>query len=309
MVYGAIFIPMESPRTIQGRQIGANELATIRRLITSHPDWHRTRISQELCREWNWCNEAGQLKDIAARSLLRKLDYQGLIQLPAPVRSANNAFRNRSDRQGTLEFESLRVEGRLSDLQPLQILQVTRKQDVQLFRTLLQQYHYLGYSGPVGENLKYLVYDRQERVLGCLLYGAAAWRVASRDLFIGWDEAARKSGLSRIANNMRFLILPGIRVPHLASHLLAMISRRISSDWQEKYGHPILLLETFVEQQRFAGTCYKAANWISVGETTGRTRNHSNGIPMAPIKSVWLYPLHRSFVKRLTGSAMVPDRP
>jgi len=273
MAYGAIFIPMESPRTIQGRQIGANELATIRRLITSHPDWHRTRISQELCREWNWCNEAGQLKDIAARSLLRKLDYQGLIQLPAPVRSANNAFRNRSDRQGTLEFESLQIEGRLSDLQPLQILQVTRKQDVQLFRTLLQQYHYLGYSGPVGENLKYLVYDRQERVLGCLLYGAAAWRVASRDLFIGWDEAARKSGLSRIANNMRFLILPGIRVPHLASHLLAMISRRISSDWQEKYGHPILLLETFVEQQRFAGTCYKAANWISVGETTGRTRN------------------------------------
>ncbi|MEA3290698.1 MAG: DUF4338 domain-containing protein [Pseudomonadota bacterium] len=298
---------MESPRTIQGRQIGASELATIRGLITSHPDWHRTRISQELCREWNWCNEAGQLKDIAARSLLRKLDQQGLIQLPAPVRSANNAFRNRSDRQGMLELEPLRIEGRLSDLQPLRILQVTRTADVQLFRTLLQQHHYLGYSGPVGENLKYLVYDRQERVLGCLLYGAAAWRVASRDRFIGWDEAARKGGLSRIANNMRFLILPDIRVPHLASHLLAMISRRISNDWQAKYGHPILLLETFVEQQRFTGTCYKAANWISVGETTGRTRNHSNGVPRAPVKSVWLYPLHRSFVKRLAGSVMMPD--
>jgi hypothetical protein len=296
---------MESSLTIQGRQIGANELTTIRVLISAHPDWHRTRISQELCRAWNWCNEAGRLKDIAARSLLRKLDHQGLIQLPAPVRSANNAFRNRSDQQKTLDFESLRIEDRLSDLQPLRILRVTQTSEIQLFRTLLQQYHYLGYSGPVGENLKYLVYDRQGRVLGCLLYGAAAWRVASRDRFIGWDESARKCGLSRIANNMRFLILPGIRVPHLASHLLAIISRRISSDWQAKYGHPILLLETFVEQQRFAGTCYKAANWIPVGETTGRTRNHNSKTPMAPVKSVWLYPLHRFFQRQLTGSAMM----
>ena len=300
---------MEPALTLQGRQIGASELATIRDLISSHPDWHRTRISQELCRAWNWCNEAGRLKDIAARSLLRKLDHQGLIQLPAPVRSANNAFRNRSDRQGTLDFESLQIEGRLSDLQPLRILRVSKTPEVQLFRTLLQQYHYLGYSGTVGENLKYLVYDCQERLLGCMLYGAAAWRVASRDRFIGWNESARKCGLSRIANNMRFLILPDIRVPHLASHLLATISRRISSDWQEKYGHPILLLETFVEQQRFAGTCYKAANWIPVGETTGRTRNHSNGTPMAPVKSVWLYPLHRSYQKRLAGSVMMPDGP
>ena len=298
---------MESPRTLQGRQIGANELATIRELIASHPNWHRTRLSQELCRAWNWSNEAGRLKDIAARSLLCKLDHQGLIQLPAPMRSANNAFRNRPDKQKTLEFESHRIEGRLPDLQPLRILQVTHAHEARLFRTLLQQYHYLGYSGPVGENLKYLVYDRQERLLGCLLYGAAAWRIASRDRFIGWDESARQHGLSRIANNMRFLILPDIRVSHLASHLLALVSRRISNDWQAKYGHPILLLETFVEQRRFAGTCYKAANWIPVGETTGRTRNHSSGSPMAPVKSVWLYPLHRSFQKHLVGMAMMPD--
>ncbi len=299
---------MESPLTLQGRQIGAGELALIQELISAHPDWHRTRLSQELCREWSWCNEAGRLKDIAARSLLRKLDQQGLIQLPAPVCSANNAFRNRPDRQETVEFESLlRIESRLSDLQPLRILRVTRTQEVRLFRTLLQQYHYLGYSGPVGENLKYLVYDRQGRLLGCLLYGAAAWRVDSRDRFIGWDDAARGRGLSRIAHNMRFLVLPGIRVPHLASHLLAAISRRISSDWQEQYGHPILLLETFVEQQRFAGTCYKAANWIPVGHTTGRTRNHSSGAPIAPVKSVWLYPLHRSFRKRLVGTTMLRD--
>ena len=268
---------MESPLRIQGRQIGAGELATINELISSHPDWHRTRISQELCRQWNWCNETGQLKDIAARSLLRKLDTE-------------------------------QIEGRLSDLQPIRIQPVTQASDGRLFRRLLQQYHYLGYSGPVGENLKYLVYDRQRRLLGCLLYGAAAWRVAGRDRFIGWDEDARKRGLSRIANNMRFLILPGVRVPHLASHLLALISRRISADWQARYGHPILLLETFVEQQRFTGTCYKAANWIPVGQTTGRTRNHNSGEPKVPIKSVWLYPLHRSFQKRLVDSARIQER-
>jgi hypothetical protein len=299
---------MESPLTLQGRQIGADELATIRGLISAHRDWHRTRLSQELCRVWHWYNEAGRVKDIAARSLLRKLDHQGLIQLPAPVRSANNAYRNRQDVPGKAStgMELARFEGRLSDLQPLRTHQITHAQDVRLFRTLLQQYHYLGYRGPVGENLKYLVYDRQERLLGCLLYGAAAWQVASRDRFIGWDESARRQGLSRIANNMRFLILPTIRVPHLASHLLAIISRRISNDWQHKYGHRILLLETFVEQQRFTGTCYKAANWIAVGQTTGRTRNHRSGTPMAPIKSVWLYPLHRSFRKRLAG-AMILD--
>jgi len=300
---------MESALTIQGRQIGASELATIHALISAHPDWHRTRISQELCREWNWCNEAGRLKDIAARSLLRKLDHRGLIQLPAAVRSANNAFRHRPVVQLALDLEPVQIEGRLSDLQPLRIDQVTQAQELRLLRGLLQQHHYLGYRGPVGENLKYLVYDRQGRLLAGLLFGAAAWRVASRDRFIGWDESARQCGLSRIANNMRFLILPDIRVPHLASHLLALISRRISSDWQAQYGHPIVLLETFVEQARFAGTCYKAANWIRVGRTTGRTRNHRTGAPLAPVKSVWLYPLHRSFRKQLVGMATMPDGP
>ncbi len=290
---------MESALTIQGRQIGARELATIQQLISSHPHWHRTRISQELCREWNWCNEAGRLKDMAARSLLRKLDHRGLIQLPAAVRSGNNAFRNRPLVQLALDFESVQIEGQLSDLQPLRIEPVTQAQQVRLFRTLLQQHHYLGYSGPVGENLKYLVYDRQARLLACLLFGAAAWRVASRDRFIGWDECARKCGLSRIANNMRFLILPKIRVPHLASHLLAATRRRICSDWQAKYGHPILLLETFVEQPRFAGTCYKADNWIHVGQTTGRTRNHRRGEPRVAVKSIWLYPLCHGFRQRL----------
>jgi len=156
-------------------------------------------------------------------------------------------------------------------------------------------------SEQVGENLQYLFYDCHDRLLGCMLYGAAAWQVADRDHYIGWDASARKRNLSRIANNMRFLILPWVQIPHLASHILAIIRHRLSSNWQDKYGHPILLIETFVEQDRFAGTCYKADNWICVGKTRGRSRNHNCGDPMVPVKSVWLYPLYRKFRQALTA--------
>jgi hypothetical protein len=286
---------MVSTLTIQGRQVTSTDLATIRDLIAIHPDWHRTRLSQELCRRWEWNNEQGRPKDMAARALLRKLDCMELIELPAPIRSANNAFRNRPVELDILEQEGTLIEGRLSDLQPIRIQRVESPEDARRFRGLLQQYHYLGYTGAVGENLQYLIHDRQGRLLGCMLYGAAAWRVADRDRFIGWDSAARQRGLSRIANNMRFLILPWVRISHLASHLLALTRRRISTDWQEKYGHPILLLESFIEQRRFAGTCYRADNWIRVGQTTGRSRNHNSGDSRVPVKSVWLYPLQRRF--------------
>lgn len=294
---------METVLTIQGRQVAANDLGTIRELIATHPDWHRTRLSQELCRRWRWVNEKGRLKDMAARALLRKLDGAGLIELPAPVRSANNGSRNQPVMLDATHLETPPIEGGLQALQPVRVQPVGSTEDAQLFRGLLQQHHYLGYSGTVGENLQYLLHDRQDRLLGCMLYGAAAWRVADRDRFIGWDEADRKRYLSRIANNMRFLILPWVRVPHLASHLLAVTRRCISTDWQEKYGHPILLLETFVEQRRFAGTCYKADNWIHVGQTTGRTRNHSSTEPTVPVKSIWLYPLRRGFRQVLAAPA------
>jgi len=239
---------------------------------------------------------------MAARSLLRKLDDAGLIELPAPVRSANNAFRNRAVKLDASDLNSAPLESRLSDLQPIRLRPVARTQEARLFRGLLQQHHYLGYRGPVGENLQYLIHDRRGRVLGCLLYGAAAWRMVDRDRFIGWDDSVRQQNLSGIANNMRFLILPWVRVEHLASHLLALSRRRICADWQEKYGHPIVLLETFVEQGRFAGTCYQADNWIRVGQTRGRSRNHSSGDPRVAVKSVWLYPLHRGFRSALVAA-------
>lgn len=293
---------METTLTLQGRQIGAADLATIRDLIATHPDWHRTRLSQELCRLWGWVNENGRLKDMAARAVLRKLDSAELIELPAAIRSANNRYRNQTVALDAQALDTSRIEGKLSTLQPLRIRRVASPEAACVFRGLVQQYHYLGYTGPVGENLQYLIYDRHERLLGCQLYGAAAWRVADRDRFIGWDEATRQRGLSRIANNQRYLILPWVRVPHLASHLLAVTRRRVSADWQAKYGHPILLLETFVEHPRFAGTCYQADNWIHVGQTTGRTRNHRGGAPTGARKAIWLYPLHRRFRRALRAT-------
>jgi len=290
-------LTMEQGIHLQGRTLSADDIVFIRGLIADHPTWHRTRLSQELCRCWNWTNAKGNLKDMAARSLLRKLDVQGVITLPPPVRSANNTFRHRAD--ALIHVAQAPISDRLDELTPLRVVPVQDPAHAQLFRGLLQAHHYLGYSGPVGENLQYLAFDRHERPLACLLFGAAAWRVASRDHFIGWDAMARKQGLARVANNMRFLILPWVRVEHLASHLLGQVRRRLSADWLIKYGHPIDLLETFVEVERFNGTCYAAANWIRVGETTGRSRNDRHKRLRVPVKSVWLYPLHKRFRHRL----------
>jgi hypothetical protein len=284
---------MEAGRIIQGRAVRAQDIAFIRGLIATHPSWHRTRLSQELCQRWGWVAANGRLKDMAARALLRKLHAQGLIALPAPVRSANNAFRHRSPAPVTIARAP--IEGPLTALAPLAFSPVHGERESQLFAGLLQRYHYLGYSGPVGENLKYLVTDRKARPVGCLLFGAPAWRMACRERFIGWDGATRAQGLALLANNMRFLILPWVHVPHLASHILGRIARRISADWHAKYGHRLVLLETYVEQGRFVGTCYRAANWVCVGETQGRSRNDRYKTLQVPVKSVWLYPLTQRF--------------
>ncbi len=292
---------MERGRIIQGRTVSAEDVEAIRALICAHPTWHRTRLSQELCRRWGWVAANGQCKDMAARSLLRKLDTEGLICLPAPVCSANNAFRHRAD--PALRVDESPIDTALAELTPLHISPVHEASEHRVFRALLQRYHYLGYRGPVGENLKYLIYDRQGRVLSCVLFGAAAWSMACRDRFIGWERAERERRLALLANNMRFLIVPWVRVSHLASHILGRVARRIRRDWQSQYAHSLVLLETTVEQQRFAGTCYRAANWHCVGETRGRSRNDRRKRLRVPVKSVWLYPLTPHFRSQLTQPA------
>ena len=196
---------------------------------------------------------------------------------------------------------SLPITAKLKTLAPLKVRLVEDKEALGLFKCFLSAYHYLGFNGTVGENLKYLVYDKNDRPLACLLFGACAWKCAQRDSFIGWDYATRGKNLSLVTNNTRFLILPWVKIEHLASHILAKVARRISSDWTAKYGHPVCILETFVECGRFKGTCYKSANWIYVGKTKGRGRNDVYNTLKVPIKDIYLYPLTKRFKEVLSS--------
>jgi hypothetical protein len=166
---------------------------------------------------------------------------------------------------------------------------------------LLNQYHYRGFHAAVGENVQYLARDGLGRELAVMVFGAAAWKVAVRDTFIGWSGEQRQRHLGAMANQQRFLILPWVRVPQLAAHLLALATRRLSADWQARYGHPIWLVETFVEWGRFAGTAYKAAGWLELGQTTGRTRQDRQRTLQSPRKSVWVRALHPAFRQHLNA--------
>lgn len=290
---------MNVSMVIQGRWVGPEELVRIRELLTEHGDWHRTRLSRELCGLWGWRNAAGQPKDMACRSLLLKLEARGCIRLPARRAASVNALRHRSAPMVAHTRDPITEP--LRDLLPVDIRIVEpSSEDSGLWRGLMAQYHYLGLRSGAGENIKYLVRDGRGRVLGGLGFAAAAWRCKDRDRFIGWDDGARARNLPHLTNNTRFLILPWVRVPHLASHVLGQIARRIGRDWQQKYGHELCALETFVDRERFAGTCYRAANWLKVGRTTGRTRNDLiNRGPLSSIKDIYVYPLARSFRQTL----------
>jgi len=296
------------PGIIQGRFIGEAEIAQVRLVLSEHGDWSRWRVSRHLATLWEWRSASGQLKDMAARTLLLKLEERGLIVLPArrqasPIRASRKPASGR-ERAWELYGEQTHaeVDVALADLLPLRIEEVSTKRHAgkqATFSHLLERHHYLSHRGTVGENMQYLVSDPEGDALACVLFGAAAWQCKARDQEIGWDAVARARGLSYVTNNTRFLILPWVRVPHLASHILGSITRRLSADWQEKYGHPIYLLETFVDTSRFAGTCYRAANWRMVGVTTGRTRQNKTQIPQAAPKAVWLYPLRKDFREAL----------
>jgi len=285
---------------IQGRTIGPEDMTLIRAALEGPAGSNRTRLSRELCRVWNWRNGAGRLKDMACRTLLLKLEARGYLRLPPRVTASVNGLRNRS--VGQVEHDQRAVEGPLRGLQPLRLEPVAEgTTEALLFKFLLQRYHYLGHRNCVGQNLKYLARDRQGRPLACLLFGAAAWKAAARDRWIGWETHQRQRHLALVSNNARFIVLPWVRVPHLASHLLGRVALRLAADWQQKYGQPIYLLETFVETPRFAGTCYRAAGWRRVGQTTGRTRNDDGRKPRTAPKAIYLKALRSDARQRLTA--------
>ncbi|MCG2788615.1 MAG: DUF4338 domain-containing protein [Actinomycetia bacterium] len=290
---------MNKTTLIQGREIVPKDIELIKQLIDINPSWRRTRLSKELCLLWNWQTDNGMLKDMSCRNLLLKLEKQKLIKLPGRKSGTNNAKRNSSI--ALVLHSSLPIIAKLKTLTPIQVRLAEDKDTLGLFKCFLSAYHYLGFSGTVGENLKYMVYDKDGRPLACLLFGACAWTAAPRDDFIGWDLLTRKKNLSLVTNNMRFLILPWVKVKHLASHILAKVARRIRDDWAAKYGHPVYILETFVECGRFLGTSYKAANWICVGKTKGRSRNDRYNTIKVPIKDIYLYPLTKRFKEVLSS--------
>jgi len=230
------------------------------------------------------------------RGMMLELARAGHIELP-PVRIR---IVNPRLRPAPVEIDQRPIEGRLSGLGPLEFRQVRRTPWESLFNSLIEHYHYLGYCQPVGEHLKYLVFSG-DRPVACLAWGSAPRHIGSRDRFIGWTKQQREKNLSLIACNTRFLILPWVRISCLASHILGKMVKVLPKDWERFYGHPLYYLETFVDRERFAGTCYRAANWVNVGRTTGRGKNDQTNRANRSLKDVWGYPLARDFRARLCG--------
>jgi hypothetical protein len=285
----------------RGRNVGSEDVAFIGQLIAAHPTFSRRRLSAQLCRAWNWVQPNGTLCDMVCRGLLLALHRAGFIQLPPPrCQPHNNALLHRRVRARALVDQSP-LEGPLASLGPLELRQVRRAPGEDLFAQLLADHHYLGYSRPVGEHLKYLVFA-QDRPVACLAWSSAPHHLAPRDQWIGWTPAQRERHRHLIAYNTRFLILAWVKVPHLASHLLSRVARVISADWQRLYDHPIHLLETFIDPERFRGTCYRAAHWHCVGRSTGRGHRTPSHRPNRSIKELWLRPLSRDFRDHLLGT-------
>jgi hypothetical protein len=292
------------PIRVQGRRLTADDLRDLRALIVQHPDWHRTALSLHLCQLWNWRNAAGQIKDMAARTLLLKLAVRGLIDLPPPKRRTRRPCAQAPPLipEPLLALRSVPIVESLGWLEPIRLERADTRTEREHVRQRLAQFHYRGFHGAVGENVQYLAEDRHGRELAVLVFGAAAWKVADRDRFIGWSAEQRAQRLAGIANQQRFLILPWVRVAHLASHLLVLVARRLAADWQNRYGHPVWFMESFVEQDRFEGTAYRAAGWICLGQTTGRTRQDPQRTLQCPRKTLWVRPLHPHFRKHLNPS-------
>ena len=285
----------------RGKVVTDVDIALIRQLILDNPNDSRWALSKKLCRAWNWIQPNGALKDMVCRGLMLELHRAGHIRLPAKKRRVNNPFVNRT-KPAKVTIDQSPVNGKLSQIKPLRFCQVRRTGSEKLFNSLIEHYHYLRYCHPVGEQLKYIVYS-QQRPIACLAWSSAPRHIGCRDRFIGWSAHSRKAHIHLLAYNSRFLILPWVRVGYLASHILARMAKIVCEDWQAIYRHPIYFLETFVDKQRFAGTCYKAANWIYLGDTTGRGKNdHTNKVNRS-IKAVWGYPLSKHFRTLLSPGA------
>ena len=289
---------MQGTLSYRHRVITDADLVFIRQLIAQNPQCSRRRLSEKLCQAWNWVQPNGALRDMVCRGLMLMLHRQGLIELP-PVRQVSRNFLVQRKTPEGANVDQAPLNMSLAELGPLQVRQVRRTPEEALFNSLLQEHHYLGYSQPVGEHLKYLVFARG-RPIACVAWSSSPRHLGSRDRFIGWSAQARLKNIALLAYNTRFLILPWVTVPHLASHILGRMARMLSADWLHLYAHPIYFVETFIDPQRFAGTCYRAANWKLMGQTTGRGKDDQAHKANRSIKEVLGYPLVKDFRQRLS---------
>lgn len=290
---------MEVVLKYRGREVTEADAAFIRDLISRNPGASRCRLSQLVCEAWNWVQPNGALKDMVCRGLMLELHRAGHVELPPPRHVPPNPLAHRR-RPKPVVVETAPVRSGLSELVPLEFRQVRRTKEEATFNGLIEQHHYLGYTQPVGEHLKYMVYSG-DRPLACLAWSSAPRHLGPRDRFIGWSPEARRRNIRLIAYNPRFLILPWVEVPCLASHILGRMARILAEQWERVYGHPVVFLETFVDPTRYRGTCYRAANWVLLGRTTGRGKDDLTHKPNRPIKDILGYPLSRRFRKFLCG--------
>jgi len=285
---------MDTVLRYRGRAISSADVAFIAKLIAEHPGARRRRLSILLCEAWSWRQPNGALRDAVCRGLLLALHRAGHIRLPPP----HNTTGRRWQAPRPVPILPAPREGPLADLGPIEIRQVRRTGDEPLVDSLIAEHHYLGYAKPVGEHLKYLV-SADGWPIGCFCWTSAPRHLGPRDRYIGWSAEARKANIRYLAYQSRFLILPWVKVPHLASHLLARMGRQLSADWQRQYAHPIYFTETFVDPARYRGTCYRAANWSYLGMTTGRGKDAPTKRPTRSLKQVYSYPLAKDFRRRL----------
>jgi hypothetical protein len=284
----------------RGRIFTEREIENIREVISRYPDKSRFFLSKELCRLWDWTQANGTPRDMVCRGLLLKLHAEGHITLP-PQKRVPTWLQRRKKRPDRIEVDDSPCDAPLDKLLPLTILMVRRTSLERLYKGLIDRYHYLGYSQPVGEHLDYIAFAHDQPI-ACIGFCSAPRHIGMRDRYLGWTKEERLANLHKIAINTRFLILPWVRVPHLASHLLGQMARRLSADWERIYAHPIFWLETFVDPERgFTGTCYKAANWRYIGLTTGRGKNDHTRRANRSLKYIFGYPLKKDFRKALYG--------
>lgn len=285
----------------RGKVLTSGDIAYINQLIVNNPSDSRRALSQKLCLAWNWIQPNGALRDMVCRGLMLELHRAGHIRLPKKRSHPPNPFIDRK-KPSEVKVDQRAIDGKLSQIKPLEFRPVCRTSSEKLFNSLIERHHYLGYCHPVGEQLKYIVFS-QQRPIACLAFSSAPRHIGSRDRFIGWSPEKRRKHIHLMAYNTRFLILPWVRVKYLASHILGRMAKILSKDWQRIYNHPIYFIETFVDKERFSGTCYKAANWIYLGDTTGRGKNDHTYKVNRSIKAVWGYPLTSEFRTLLSGRA------